>query len=356
MGQELVLGTGAVDEVVVDMQCVLPGMKAVADCFGTQIVTTYRSNRIPGAMHVPFDPEHPETLDEDAERIVRTAIETFAARDRSNIHIPQHTSRVTTGFTRESIMRAFGSAPKLWKRIADGDIRGVVALVGCTTPKAGFEAGHVAIATELIKNGVLVLASGCASHALLNAGLCSTDGLELATPGLRAACEAAGVPPVLTMGSCADNTRIIQTFAQLAHVEWADLDEMPFAVCGPELANEKTMGQVLAVLAHGVSVFVGSAPQLPLPDGCGDDRGAGADATAFAAPADNPIAEFFCGGGLESMLGSRSDRAYGPRTVGGKRPRSHRREAHRARGTPARADGRVRPARGVAVHERGALH
>ncbi|MDP2234565.1 MAG: carbon monoxide dehydrogenase, partial [Actinomycetota bacterium] len=36
MGQELVIGTGAVDAVVVDMQCVLPGMQAVAECFGTE--------------------------------------------------------------------------------------------------------------------------------------------------------------------------------------------------------------------------------------------------------------------------------------------------------------------------------
>ena len=100
IGQELVLGTGAVDAVVVDMQCVLPGMSAVAECFGTEIVTTCRSNRIPGATHVPFDAEHPETLDDDAMRVARIAVEAFANRDRSKMHIPAHTTKVMTGLLR----------------------------------------------------------------------------------------------------------------------------------------------------------------------------------------------------------------------------------------------------------------
>ncbi|WP_258358462.1 pyridoxal-phosphate dependent enzyme [Moorella sulfitireducens] len=83
MGQELALGTGAVDAVVVDMQCVIPGMKIIADCFGTQVITTCNSNRIPGAVHIPFDPKRPETLEEDALKVARLAVEAFARRDRS---------------------------------------------------------------------------------------------------------------------------------------------------------------------------------------------------------------------------------------------------------------------------------
>lgn len=300
MGQELAIGTGAVDAVVVDMQCVLPGMQAVAECFGTEIVTTCRSNRIPGATHVEFDPEHPETLDEDALRVARLAVEAFAARDRSKIHIPAHTTKVITGFTRESVMSSFGSSRKLVAQMRDGAIRGVVAMVGCTTPKIAYETGHVTIARTLIENGVLVLASGCSAHALLNAGLCSTEAAEKAAPGLREACEAAGIPPVLTIGSCSDNTRVIQTFAQLAHNE-AEIPEMPFVVSGPELANEKTMGQLLAVLAHGISAVVGLSPQLPIPPIGPNGEDGGADESVST----NPIAEFFSGDGMADMLGSR---------------------------------------------------
>lgn len=289
MGQELVIGTGAVDAVIVDMQCVLPGMTAVAECFGTEIVTTCDSNRIPGAVHVPFDPDKPDTLDDDAMRVARIAVEAFRKRDRSAMHIPDHTSKIVAGFTRESVMKSFGSSRKLVARLRSGEIRGVVAMVGCTTPKIAFETGHVTIARELIRNDVLVLASGCASHALLNAGLCATESAEHASPGLRAACEAAGVPPVLTMGACADNTRIIQIFAQLAHEAQEPLATMPLALSGPELANEKTMGQMIAVLAHGVSAVVGLSPQLPMPaDGAGSS-----------------IEEFFSGDGMHALLGSR---------------------------------------------------
>jgi len=294
MGQELAVGTGAVDAVVVDMQCVLPGMASVAECFGTRIVTTCRSNGIPGATHIEFDPEHPETLDDDALRVARLAVESFASRDRSRIHIPATTTRIMAGFTRESVMSSFGSARKLNNLMRSGRIRGVVALVGCTTPKVAFETGHVTIARELIADDVLVLTSGCSAHALLGAGLCSTAAAEQAGPGLRAACEEAGIPPVLAVGSCSDNARVITIFAQLANNE-AELAEMPFAVCGPELANEKTMGQLLAVLAHGISAVVGLTPQLPIAAGCAED----------ATGPMNPIEEFFSGRGLASMLGSR---------------------------------------------------
>lgn len=301
MGQELVIGTGAIDAVVVDMQCVLPGMQHVAECFGTEIITTCHSNRIPGATHIPFDPEHPESLDEDAMRVARVAVEAFSNRDRTKMHIPGYTTKVMTGFTRESVMSSFGSARKLVARLRAGEIRGVVAMVGCTTPKIAYETGHVTIARELIRNGVLVLTSGCSSHALLNAGLCSTEAAKGAAPGLRAACEEAGIPPVLAIGSCADNARVIGVFAQLAHEAQAELPEMPFVLSGPELANEKTMGQMIAVLAHGITTVVGLTPQLPIPAVGPSPDSSGGDTLANR----NSMVDFFSGDGLVSLLGAR---------------------------------------------------
>lgn len=299
-GEELVLGTGAVDAIVVDMQCALPGMAAVAECFGTEIVTTYRGNRFPGDTHVPFDPEHPDAFDADSARIVETAIEAFARRDRSDIAIPEHTTRVVVGFTREAIINGFGGVKKMLERLRAGEIRGVVAMVGCSTPKGPAETAHVAIARELISQGVLVLASGCAAHALINAGLCSTDALPDAATGLRAACEEAGVPPVLVVGSCSDNARIVQVFATLAHEARLPLSEMPFVLSGPEFAHEKPIGQTMAVLAHGITAVLGLAPALPIPT-----RGPTPDAAdAGSAPGHNPIWDFFEGGGLAELVGA----------------------------------------------------
>lgn len=301
MGQELVLGTGAVDALVVDMQCVLPGIRDVADCFGTEIVTTCRSNRIPGATHVPFDPEHPESLDEDALLVARLAIEAFSARDRTKIHIPAHTSRVMTGFSRESVLNAFGGVRKMLPKIENGEIAGITAMVGCSTPKAGYETSHVTIARDLIAHDVLVLTSGCSAHAMLNAGLCSPEAARLAGPRLREACEAAGIPPVLVVGSCSDNTRILQVFAALAHEADLPLHEMPFVLSGPELANEKTIAQTLAVLAHGVSAVVGITPRLPIPALGPTIEQAEAGSSANR----NSIVDFFCNDGLPALVGSR---------------------------------------------------
>jgi carbon-monoxide dehydrogenase catalytic subunit len=299
MGQELVLGTGAVDAVIVDMQCALPGMIDVAACFGTQIITTCNSNRIPGALHVPFDPEHPDTLADDAMLVARSAVEAFGRRDRSKIHIPAHTTHAMTGFTYDTAIRALGSTRRVVERLETGELRGIVALVGCTSPRDGYEAAHVAIARTLIAQGVLVLASGCASHALLNSGLCSVEAAELAAPSLRALCEDADVPPVISMGACADNTRIIQVFAALALKAEIPLPEMPFIFAGPELANEKTVPQMLGAIAHGITTVVGRPPQLPLAaNGCGEDL-------APAPPGAEVLVDFFQRSGLPELLGAR---------------------------------------------------
>ncbi len=299
-GQELVIGTGAVDAVVVDMQCVIPGMAAVAECFGTEIVTTCDSNRIAGATHVPFDPEHPETLDEDAMLVARIAVEAYAKRDRTKIHIPDHTTSVVSGFSRESVFAAFGGVRGMAEALREGRVRGVAAMVGCSTPKVAHETGHVTIARELIRQGVLVLASGCSAHALLNAGLCSLDAAADAAPGLRALCEEAGIPPVLVVGGCSDNTRIIQVFAGLAHEEREPLPAMPFVVSAPELSHEKTMGQMMAVLAHGLTTVVGLTPSLPIPA-----IGPTIDPADADAVNRNPIVDLFSGDGLYEMVGSR---------------------------------------------------
>jgi carbon-monoxide dehydrogenase catalytic subunit len=63
---------------------------------------------------------------------------------------------------------------------------------------------------ELIKNNVLVLTTGCAAMACGKAGLLKPEAAhEHAGQGLAEVCEAVGIPPVLHMGSCVDNSRIL---------------------------------------------------------------------------------------------------------------------------------------------------
>ncbi|MDA8234592.1 MAG: carbon monoxide dehydrogenase, partial [Clostridia bacterium] len=265
LGQELAMGTGAVDAVVADMQCVIPGMKIVADCFGTEIITTCNSNRIPGATHIPFDPEKPETMDEDALLVAKKAVEAFARRDRSKIHIPQVTTKVMGGWSFESIIETFGGRDKLLALLKEGKIKGIATVVGCNNPKVPYEYNHVTIVRKLIEANILVLTTGCCSHALLNAGVCSPDAAEWCGEGLAEVCRELGIPPVLAVGGCVDNARTLRLFIELAEEAGVAIKDMPFMFVGPEPGNEKTVGQGLSFLTHGVSNLVGFPAPVPVP-------------------------------------------------------------------------------------------
>ena len=294
-GQELVMGTGAVDAVVVDMQCVIPGMKILADCFGTQIITTCKSNRIPGALHVPFDPEAPEQLHEDAERVARAAIEAFRRRDRSRIRIPQVTTAAQVGWSYENVLETLGGAERIVALLRDGTLEGLATIVGCNTPKVPYERNHVTLARELIRSDVLLLTTGCCAHALLDDGLCGPDAAGLAGPGLSRVCRERGLPPVLAVGGCVDNTRTLRLFGEIARAAGVPMKDLPFMFVGPEPGNEKTVGQGLSFLVHGVSNLVGFPAQVPpaiprpKPDAPGElDRGSN-DVVDFLAGSDGVL-------------------------------------------------------------------
>lgn len=265
LGQELAMGTGAVDAVVVDMQCVIPGLKTVADCFGTEVITTCNSNRFPGAVHIPFDPEKPETLDEDALLVARKAVEAFAKRDRSKLHIPQEVTKAMGGWSFEALLETFGGRTKLLELLKQGKIKGIATVVGCNNPKVPYEHNHVTIVRKLIEANILVTTTGCCSHALLNAGLCSPDAADWAGEGLQEICRSLEIPPVLAVGGCVDNTRSLRLFIELAEEAGVPIKDMPFMFVGPEPGNEKTVGQGLSFLTHGVSNLVGFPAPVPVP-------------------------------------------------------------------------------------------
>lgn len=301
MGQELALGTGAVDTVVVDMQCVLPGLQYVASCYGTRIITTCRSNRIPGAVHIPFDPESPERLEEDALQLAKLAVDSFAVRDRRRIHIPQETTVAVSGWSYEAIMARFGSPGRIAELLREGKIKGLATVVGCNNPKAPYEYNHVTIAKKLIGGGILATTTGCSSHALLNAGLCAPAAAELASPELAEVCRALDIPPVLTVGGCVDNARTLRLLIAVAEAAGKSISEMPYIFVSPEPGNEKTVGQGVTFLLHGVSNVIGFPAPVPVPlprkveGGAEDDLERGS----------NEIADFFAGDGLRVKVGAK---------------------------------------------------
>ncbi|MGF7184889.1 hydroxylamine reductase (hybrid-cluster protein) [Desulfitispora alkaliphila] len=94
-------------------------------------------------------------------------------------------------------------------------IKGGAAIVVCTNPKLKQDWYNVEVAKELLKNDILVVATGCSAHSLAKFSLMSPEGVKHCGEGLRGVLEALGgahglpaLPPVLHMGSCVDNSRV----------------------------------------------------------------------------------------------------------------------------------------------------
>ena len=260
--QELALVTGAVDLMTVDVQCEMQGLKTVADCYHTKLITTSDRAKIEGAEHIEFHPEH--GLD-TAKQILKKAIENYPNR-RSNVYIPSQKQDMVAGFSYETINYLLGgifraSLRPLNDNIANGRIRGVAGVVGCNNARTPHDAAHIAMIKELIKNDVLVLTTGCAAMACGKEGLLTPEAAkEFAGPGLAEVCETVGIPPVLHMGACVDNSRIL--IAATAMVKEGglgdDLSDLPVAGAAPEWMSEKAIAIGQYFVASGVFTVFGT--------------------------------------------------------------------------------------------------
>jgi len=259
--QELAIVTGAVDAMVVDVQCIMQSITTVAECYHTKIITTSPKAKIPGAEHIEFD-EHKAM--ESARTIVKTAIENFPNRG-SNVHIPSQQADLIAGFSHETINYLLGglfraSYRPLNDNIINGRIRGVAGVVGCNNARVKHNEAHVAMVKELIKNDVLVITTGCNAIACGEAGLMVPEAaVEYAGSGLAEVCETVGIPPVLHMGSCVDNSRIL--IAATAMVKDGglgdDISELPVAGAAPEWMSEKAISIGQYFVASGVFTVFG---------------------------------------------------------------------------------------------------
>jgi carbon-monoxide dehydrogenase catalytic subunit len=258
--QELAIVTGALEALVVDVQCIMQGIQDVAQCYHTKIITTDPRARITGAMHINFDEHHaPET----AREILRTAIDNFPNRGK-NVHIPDVKTDLIAGFSHETINYLQGglfraSYRPLNENIINGRIRGVAGVVGCNNARVTHDDVHVRLVRELIKNDVLVLQTGCSAMACAKAGLMLPEAAAEAGPGLRSVCEALGIPPVLHMGSCVDNARIL--IAATAMVKDGglgdDISDLPVAGAAPEWMSEKALSIGQYFVGSGVYTVFG---------------------------------------------------------------------------------------------------
>jgi carbon-monoxide dehydrogenase catalytic subunit len=257
--QEIVLATGAVEIMVVDVQCIMQSLPEVAGCFHTEVITTSDRAQIPGAEHIEV---HHHNAVDTARQIIQRAIDRFPQRGKVNI--PENKMDIVAGFSHETINHMLGgtfraSYRPLNDNIINGRIRGVGAVVGCDSMRVRSGHVHTTVVKELIANNVLVLVTGCAATACGRAGLLTPEAAELAGPGLREVCETVGLPPVLHMGSCVDNSRILIAATEIVREGGLgdDIYQVPAAGCAPEWMSEKAISIGQYFVASGVFVVFG---------------------------------------------------------------------------------------------------
>jgi len=258
--QELAILTGAVEAMVVDVQCIMEGLSPLAQQFHTALITTSPKVRLPGALHMEFD-EHRAL--EVAKQILRTAIDRFP--QRGEVFIPDIRTPLVPGFSHEYIDYALGglyrgSFRPLNDAIMAGRIRGVVADIGCNNARLCHDENHYYLVAEFLKNDVLVVQTGCGAIASAKRGYMTPEAaLELAGPGLREVCEAVGIPPVLHMGSCVDNSRILTVLTQMATETGLgdDIADIPAVGMASEWMSEKALAIATYCVASGVYVIMG---------------------------------------------------------------------------------------------------
>jgi carbon-monoxide dehydrogenase catalytic subunit len=258
--QELAIITGAVEAMIVDVQCIFPALADLSSCFHTKFISTSPKAKFPGATHMEF---HEATAYTTAKAIVRAAVENYPHRNAARVTIPDVVSETMVGFSVEAILAALGGTlDPLLDAIKSGAIQGIAGVVGCNNPKVRHDYGHVNMVKELIRNDVLVVTTGCNAQACAKAGLLRPEAAELAGEGLKGICQALGVPPVLHMGSCVDISRILVTCAAAADALGVDICDLPVAGAAPEWMSEKAVSIGAYVVASGIFTVLGTVPQV----------------------------------------------------------------------------------------------
>ena len=263
LSQELAILTGAVDLMVVDVQCVMPGIQDMAKCFHTELLTTSPKAKMPGVNHLEFEESKAHAL---AHEIVRRAVDAYTRRRPERVNIPDEVMDLVAGFTVENIFTNLGGTFRSTFRplndaIISGRLRGVAAVIGCNNAKVTQDEGHLAMTRKLLAADVLVVQTGCSATACAKEGFLRPEAaLELAGEGLREICETVGIPPVIHMGSCVDNSRVLRALCEMVKEGGlgGDISDLPVAAAAPEAMSEKAVS--IGCYAVGSGVFTVFSP------------------------------------------------------------------------------------------------
>ena len=258
--QEMAIVTGAVEAMVVDVQCIMPSLVDVARCYHTKIIDTSHIATFPGALHIKFDERR---ADEIAKEIVKTAVENFPNRNKQLMQIPKYKSEAVGGFSVEAIVDALGGSLKpLEDAIISGKIRGVVGIVGCNNAKVKHNYNHITLTNELIKRDILIIGTGCWATACAEYGIFLPEYAKNAGDSLREVCETLGIPPALNMGSCVDCSRMLVLADMIARDLNVDIPDLPLAGSATEAMTEKAVSIGTYFVSSGIFTHLGAVPPV----------------------------------------------------------------------------------------------
>lgn len=259
---EAVLATGAIDAVLSEFNCTLPGIEPICDQLQIKQICLDDVAKKANAQLKPFVFE---TREADGDAIIDEIIEAYKAR-RGSVSLnllPDHGNKNTiTGVSEVSLKKFLGGN---WKPLIDllvsGEIKGVAGVVGCSNLTFG---GHdvltVELTKELIARDILVLSAGCSSGGLENCGLMTPEAAKLAGPKLRAVCEKLGIPPVLNFGPCLAIGRLEIVATELAEAVGVDLPQLPLVLSAPQWLEEQALADGAFGLALGLPLHLGQPP------------------------------------------------------------------------------------------------
>jgi carbon-monoxide dehydrogenase catalytic subunit len=268
--QENAILTGAVEMMCVDIQCIFPALPRLAECFHTKFVTSSPIARIPGATHIEFKPEN---AFEQAKELVKMAVDNYENREASKVCIPSTKAPAVVGYPTDQIIKhldgvtnshvdELGSYRPAIDAIKAGVLRGAVAIVGCNNPRVRPDYSHFEIMKELLRNDVLIVATGCAAQVATKAGLLNYDAKYICGAGLRRVCELVHIPPILHMGACVDISRMMLLATGIAKDWGVATTQIPVVGCAPEWMSEKAVSIANYVVSTGLDVYLGIEPQV----------------------------------------------------------------------------------------------
>lgn len=259
---EAILATGAIDAVISEFNCTLPGIEPICDELKIKQICVDSVAKKANAVLKEFTYEtRVSVVDEIIDEIIS------AYKSRRNAVpmklLPQHgNGNSLTGVSEVSLKAFLGDTWKpLIDLIAAGTIKGLAGVVGCSNLMCG---GHDVLTVELTKKliakDILVLTAGCSSGGIENCGLMTPEAADLAGPNLRAVCKQLGIPPVLNFGPCLAIGRLEIVATEIAEALGVDMPQLPLVLSAAQWLEEQALADGAFGLALGLPLHLGIAP------------------------------------------------------------------------------------------------